>query len=97
MLRALFDYSLELGLTDLTVQCYTTPSAHAELLWELRVEPGPTSRSEGLVDFLDLDELNPQRALCSHLAILMGGEVRFEQPSTSGSLALLSLRFAQSS
>jgi PAS domain S-box-containing protein len=97
MLRALFDYSLELGLTDLTVQCYMTPSAHAELLWELRVEPGPTSRSEGLVDFLDLDELNPQRALCSHLAILMGGDLKFEQPNTSGSLALLSLRFAQSS
>ena len=97
MLRALLEYCLDLGLSDLKVACHMTASAQAELLWELSVEPGPTSRSEGLADGLDLDEINPRRALCSHLAALMGGALELEQPTADGPFALLHLRFAQSS
>ncbi|MBD9443310.1 response regulator [Pseudomonas sp. PDM04] len=96
LLRALLEYCIDLGLPDLKVVCQMTASAQAELLWELSVEPGPTSRAEGLADGLDLDEINPRRALCSHLAALMGGALELEQPAAERPLALLSLRFTQS-
>lgn len=96
MLRALFDYCLELGLADLTLECHLTASGNAELLWELRVEPGPVSRSQGFADFLDLEQVNPQKSLGSRLAILMGGDLAFAQPSADAPLAILSLRLAQS-
>lgn len=96
LLRALLEYCIDLGLPELKVVCQMNASTQAELIWELSVEPGPTSRAEGLADGLDLDAINPRRALCSHLAALMGGSLELEQPAAERPLALLSLRFTQS-
>lgn len=93
VLRGLFDYCLGLGLVDLCVECRVSTEAQAQRCWQVRIEPGPTARANGLPSYLDLDQISPQRALCAHLAALMGGGLTFEQPAADVPLALLTLRF----